>query len=133
MGKTSNETKQNWNKTHYTQVKVSVLPQIAAAFKEKCLQDGVSMASEISRFMGGQAKANINKKPKADPYGTRQRRRKALYSLITQLEGILDAEQDYWWNIPINMQNGERYAAAEQAVSAMEEALDTLHQAYWYH
>jgi len=130
MGRTSNESKQNWNKTHYTQVKVSIPPQIAAAFKEKCLQNNVSMASEISRFMSEQTKVTGNKTPKTEPYGTRQLRRKALYSLMTQLEGILDAEQAYWQNIPANMQNGERYEAAEQAVSAMEEALDMLHQAY---
>jgi len=123
MGKTSNETKQRWNNSHYTQIKVSVQPETAAKFKAKCQTKGVSMASEISRFMNGE-----NKKP--DICSTRQRRQKALVSVIVQLEKICDAEKDYWDNIPINLQNGERYEAAEQAYTAMEEALSLLHQAY---
>ena len=123
MGKTSNQAKQRWNNSHYTQVKVSVQPEIAAAFKKKCQARGVSMASEIARFMSGESK-------KAEPCSTRQRRRKALVSVILQLEAICDAETQYWHNIPINLQNGERYEAAEQAATAMEEALALLHQAY---
>jgi hypothetical protein len=131
MGKTSNKVKQRFNKTRYTQVKVSVNPEIAAAFKEKCFNDGISMASEISRFMSEQTNINRKKKLQAEPFGTRQRRRKALVSLIGQLEEILDAEQDYWHNIPINLQNGQAYEAAEHAVSALEEVLSLLHGAYW--
>ena len=123
MGTTSNEARQRWNNSHYTQVKVSVQPEIAEAFKRKCQAKGVSMASEISRFMSGE-----NRKP--DSCSTRQRRRKALVSIIVQLEEICDAEKRYWENIPINLQNGERYEAAEQAYVAMEEALSLLHQAY---
>jgi len=123
MGVTSNEAKQHWNRTHYTQIKVSVQPEIAAKFKAKCQTKGVSMASEISRFMSGE-----NKKP--DICSTRQRRRRALVSIITQLEEIFYAEKQYWDNIPINLQNAPAYEAAEQAATAMEEALELLYQAY---
>ena len=123
MGKTSNQTKQRWNNAHYTQIKVSVQPEIAAEFKKKCQAKGVSMASEISRFMSRE-----NKKP--DTCGTRQRRRKALFSLIAQLEEIHDAEKEYWDNIPINLQNGPAYEAAEQAVTAIEKAYELLYHAY---
>jgi len=123
MGHTSNEAKQRWNHSHYTQVKVSVQPEIAKAFKRKCQDKGVSMASEISRFMGKTIK-------EPDSCSTRQRRRKALGSVIVQLEEICDAEKEYWDNIPINLQNGERYEAAEQAYTAMEEALSLLYQVY---
>jgi len=123
MGRTSNESKQSWNKAHYTQVKVSVQPEIAAAFKKKCQTKGVSMASEIARFMSGEIK-------KADTCSTRGRRRKALIYVIAQLEEICDAETQYWHNIPINLQNGESYESAEQAANAMEEALGLLYDAY---
>ena len=123
MGKTSNQAKGHWNHAHYTQIKVSVQPEIAAEFKKKCQAKGVSMASEISRFMSRE-----NKKP--DTCGTRQRRRKALFSLIAQLEEIRDAEKEYWDNIPINLQNGPAYEAAEQAVTAIEEAYELLYHAY---
>jgi hypothetical protein len=89
MGKTSNEAKHRWNCDHYTQIKVSVQPEIAAEFKKKCQAKGVSMASEISRFMN-----KVNKKP--NTYSTRQLRRKALASAIAQLEEIREAEKQYW-------------------------------------
>jgi hypothetical protein len=62
MGKTSNETKARWNAAHYTQVKVSVKPEVAEAFKNRCRADGVSMAAELSRFMSG-----MTLKPKRTP------------------------------------------------------------------
>ena len=123
MGKTSNEAKSRWNNAHYTQVKVSVQPAIAAKFKKKCQAKGVSMASEISRFMSAE-----NKRP--DTCSTRRRRRKALCSAIAQLEEIREAEKQYWDNIPINLQNGPAYEAAEQAHSALEDALELLYHAY---
>ena len=123
MGKTSIQAKWRWNQAHYTQIKVSVQPEIAAEFKKKCQAKGVSMASEISRFM-----TKANNKP--DTCSTRQRRRKALFSTIAQLEEIREAEKLYWDNIPINLQNGPAYEAAEQAVSALEEALELLYHAY---
>lgn len=123
MGTTPNKTKQRWNDYHYTQVKVSVQPEIAVKFKEKCQSKGVSMASETPRFMSGENK-------KTDTCSTRQRRRKPLGLVILQLEEICDAEKQYWDNIPINLQNGERYEMAEQAYTAMEEALALLYQAY---
>ena len=128
MGNTSNKSKQCWNANHYTQVKVSVPPELAADFKAKCSADGVSMASEISRFMRGQS-ADSNPSP-ANPYATRQQRRKALAMLIGQLEAIMDAEQSYQENIPENLQNGSLYDAAEQTVSALDDALNILGDAY---
>jgi hypothetical protein len=40
MGKTSNAVKQRYNATHYTQVKASVKPEIAAGFKAACALSG---------------------------------------------------------------------------------------------
>ena len=128
MGTASNETKQRWNTAHYTQVKVSVPPDIAAAFKERCMADGVSMAGEISRFMSGQNRQAP--KVSADPYDTRRKRRKALSALAGQLEAIHDAEQQYLDNIPENLRNSRTYEAAEQTVAGLEEALNILSEAY---
>ena len=127
MGTTSNESKQRWNQNHYTQVKVSVPHEIAAAFKEKCAAAGVSMASELSNFMRSH---NPKKMVHEIEVTTRQQRRKAIVGVILRVEAIADAEQEYMYNIPINLQNSERYEAAEQAVSALEEALSILHNVY---
>lgn len=126
MGLTSNETKQRWNSEHYVQLKVSVKPDLAAAFKAKCLADGVSMTSEISRFISGQAHST----QQTDIYATRQRRRKSLASLIVQIEAVLEGERTYLENIPQNLQGSRLYEAAELTVSALEEALCILSEAY---
>jgi len=63
-------------------------------------------------------------------FKTRQHRRKAVDALISLLEPILDAELDYKDNIPINLRNANMYQAAEQAASALEDALNSLYQVY---
>ena len=125
MGSTSNESKQRWNNKHYTLVKVSVSPEIATAFKAKCVAAGISMASELSNFM-----SSHNPKMPATDVSTRQKRRKAIVAAIKQVEAIADAEEQYFETIPINLQNSQRYEAAEQAVSSLEEALESLHNVY---
>lgn len=70
----------------------------------------------------------LNYKPL--PVKTRQHRRKAVDALISLLEPILDAELDYKDNIPINLRNANMYQAAEQAASALEDALNSLYQVY---
>jgi hypothetical protein len=108
----------------YTQIKFSIKPSIVSEFKAKCRFANVSMASEISRFMSGQA---ITKKQDTT---TRQHRRKAIKSMVKELEEIMDAEQRYMDNIPENLQSSRTYEAAEQTVQALEEALGILTEAY---
>jgi len=130
MEVTSTAVKQRFNAGHYTQVKVSVPKQIAAAFKANCSSAGVSMAGEIIRFMSGQIGAGNPEKKSAGAYSTRQQRRKALNSVIAQIQEIMDAEQNYMDNIPENLQNSVSHDAAEQTVSALDEALSVLNEAY---
>lgn len=124
MGITSNESKQRYNAEHYTQVKVSVPHETAAVFKSKCAAAGVSMASELKYFMSG------HKSQQPLLLRTRQLRRKAVTMLIQQIEAIINAEQEYINNIPANLQNSRVYDTAEQTVSALEEALNILNEAY---
>ncbi len=125
MGNHDNAAKQRWNARHYTQVKVSVAPEIATAFKEKCLQNGVSMASVLSRFMSAQTYP-----PLKPLYDTRQKRRKALRGILDQLHAIKDAEQVYLDNIPPNLQSSKLFEAAELTVATLEEAISLLEDAY---
>jgi hypothetical protein len=114
----------------YTQVKISAQTELAAAFKAKCSADGVSMASEISRFMSEQTGGNPAKKLPVNPFATRQLRRKALNAIIAQLLEIMDAEQTYLDNIPPNLQNSRNSDAAQQTLAALDEALGFLSEAY---
>jgi len=45
------KSKQDWNASHYAQVKVSVDPVIAAGFRTACAASGISMAKALSDFM----------------------------------------------------------------------------------
>ena len=130
MGAASNEIKQRWNANHYTQVKVSVPPELAVAFKAKCEGAGVSMASEISRFMREYTSRHSPVKAQTNPFETRPQRRKAFNAIIEQLRAIMDAEQTYLDNIPENLQCSRFYEAAESSISALDEALDILSEAY---
>jgi hypothetical protein len=150
MGNTASKTKQQWNAAHlepekypdppqaglfpkgkarYTQVKISVDPVLAAAFKAACAASGESMASALSRHMAAYSKAKGNKKPPGD-YSTRQRRRRAVGKIIVSLEAIKQAEEAYAGNIPENLQNSVRYDDAEQSVSVLEDAISMLAEVY---
>jgi hypothetical protein len=130
MGATSNESKQRWNASRYVQVKVSVEPELATAFKAKCESEGVSMASEISRFMSQKTGVSRSVRPVKDPYATRPQRRKAFQATLKEIEAFMDAEQGYVDNFPANLRNSERYDAAEHTVSVLEEGLSVLSEAY---
>lgn len=130
MGATSNITKQRWNAKTYKQIKISVKPELAVAFKAKCSADGVSMASKLSQFMTEQVGRVNAGKPLPAPYETRPKRRKELCVEIARLVALLEAEQEYLENIPENLQNSRFAEAAEQTISALEDALDILAEAY---
>jgi hypothetical protein len=130
MGRTSNEAKQRWNDRHYTQLKVSVSPELAAAFKAKCIGEGVSMASEITRFMTAKTSGGRPLAPSSLPYETRQKRRKAISKMILALEDIMACEQGYLDRIPANLQTSSLYDAAVETVEVLVDALDKLSEAY---
>jgi hypothetical protein len=125
MGTTSNKSKQQWNAAHYTQIKISVNPEIAERFKEFCSQSGVSMASELSGFMNKSAASGS-----AHSIKTRNDRRKETRRLIQRLEQIRDAEELYQDNIPENLQSSKRYEDAEQSIALIEDAISALEDAY---
>ena len=131
MGNASNEAKYRWNQAHYTQLKLSLNPEIAAAFKQSCLAKEVSMASEITRFMTeNSAGADSSKSSQSVAVATRLQRRKAVKHILDLLGSIIDAETQYMENIPQNLRNSRNYDIAEQSLDALEEALDLLENAY---
>ena len=130
MGTTSNAAKQSWNLAHYTQVKVSVRPEIAAAFKSACETAGISMSSALSGFMEGYASNSAKKTPPQVLTATRRQRRIAMKSLLACLEQIRGSEESYRDNIPENLQGGSAYDAADECVSILSEAIELLESAY---
>jgi hypothetical protein len=113
----------------HTQVKVSVDKQTAAEFKEACASAGVSMASEISRFMaGGRSRANI--KPELPPVTTRRQRRKELAHLRMRMGRVLEAETRYLDNIPENLRGSTVFEAAERSVETIESLVEEMGEVF---
>ena len=111
--------------TKYTQVKVSVDPQIAGAFKAACNVAGVSMAAELSRFMANYSNCLVKRKAVPD-YATRRRRRTAVRAMVEQLERIKASEEKCRDNTPENFQSSDVYDSYDDAISAIENAIDEL-------
>ena len=130
MGKTSNQAKQQWNAKKYVQLKISIAPDIAAAFKAKCAASGISVAGELTRLMGGKSASGRIQKPTAGMYRTRRLRRNGLEPLIAHLEAMRDAEQEYLDAMPANLETAPMHEAAEQTVSAFDDALNSLYDAF---
>jgi len=121
MGKTSNRAKQRWNADHYKQVKVSVKPDIATAFKAACVAANVSVASEISTFMNQYVGDSKSKAGYSPDLSSRRKRRAALGSIILQLRRIRDNEERYMDRIPVSLQAGAAFENAEACISLVDE------------
>lgn len=61
---------------------------------------------------------------------TRPNRRKAVSRIVGVLSLIYSNEVDYMNRIPINLQGGETYAAAEESSEMLAEAIESLMDAY---
>ena len=127
---TTIESKQKWNTENYSQVKVSVPKDLASEFKKKCQTDNISMALTIKNFMRDYCKRKTKPATKLPLVDTRQKRRKAVnYARNIVIEASL-AEADYAESIPANLRNSSIYEAAEESVSAYEEAIAALEGIY---
>ena len=113
-----------------TQVKVSVKPEVAAAFKSACEANDVSMATTLSDFMSQYSGIATQKGNYAPNLSTRRQRRAFVQAIRQQLERVRDNEEIYRDNIPENLQGGSAFETAEQCIAALEEVLDLLGSAY---
>jgi hypothetical protein len=130
MGKTSNKAKDVWNASRYTQVKVSVKPDVASSFKAACKRDGVSMARDLSEYMHKRGRLRLSEKPASIRFTTRRDRRAALSYLLQQIECVRSAEEAYLDRIPDNLSTSKRYEDTQTALAKMEEVLDLLTEVY---
>jgi vacuolar-type H+-ATPase subunit I/STV1 len=74
---------------------------------------------------------NTKKPSKATPsFTTKRQRRAAVKKIIKQLEQIRDAEETSRDNFHENFQNSPNYEAAEESISMLEDALESLESAY---
>jgi len=117
------------NAARYAQVKISINPGLASAFKAMCAKSDVSMASVLTKFMSDYCLAGTGQKPPPE-YVTRRQRRATVSGLLKQLGAVKSAEERYMDKIPPNLQGSVLYDNAEQAVSLMEDAINALDSVY---
>ena len=108
-----------------TQVKVSVDPHIASAFKEACAVSNISMAAELTRFMTDYSNS-LMKDRDAPGYSTRRKRRTIIKRIITELEQLKAAEERLVDNAPENLQDAPIYEAAGEYISIFDDVIDQL-------
>ena len=130
MAKTSSDTKKLWNSKNYTQLKVSLKPDIATIFKAVCVKNDVSMTSVISQLISQYCGIAIKKGNYSPDLSTKRQRRAAVRNTIFLLERIRDNEEQYRDNIPGNLQASAGFESAESSISALDEVIDLLESAY---
>jgi len=130
---TTIQAKQKWTSENYDQIKVSVHKELARNFKKECIGSNIPMAQVLKQAMldfCGQKKPKAKPAPKKPQVDTRQKRRKAIALALEIVKDARDAEAAYLEAIPDNLQNSSRYENAEACVSALEEAVRALEDAY---
>ena len=105
------------------QVKFTIESGIVAAFRTRCAAEGVSMTSEIRKWMN-----DCSPKDTKPDISTRPRRRKAVKKIIDALNSIMDMESEYRDGIP--EQFAQRYEAADRACEMLAEAINCLEEAF---
>jgi len=136
LSSAATRAKARWNAANYVQLKVSVYPEIAAAFKAACAAAGVSMAGELSRFMAEYAAGEATNKTATsraagtDSASTMKKRRKAVRDVTEVLEQVRDAEERFIGNAPENLQSAPVYESAEQYVAVLGDVIDQLGAIY---
>lgn len=61
---------------------------------------------------------------------TSRKNRRKIVEIIKEIEKIRDNEEAYIQRIPLNLQNGDAYADAENSVETLNEVIDTLIDVY---
>jgi len=131
LSSAASRAKTKWNASHYKQLKFSVSPEIAAAFKTSCENAGVSMAGEISRFMAEYSAVTITRKMEpVETLSTRRKRRKVVAEMALQMECVLEAEMRSHERVPENLRGSNAYEDDDGRISSMEEATELLRSIY---
>ena len=125
------ETRKRWNAANYKQLNIAVRPELSEEFRAACERNQTSMREVLTGYMAAYAATPPpQKRSKSGDYNERRHRRKAVGDIVTQLEAIRDAEEQYKENIPENLRASSRYETAEQAVETLDEAIELLEAAF---
>jgi len=113
------------------QLKITIDHEITKAFKAACKANKVSMTKELSEFMVKRANIlNHSANTQQTRLDNRGGRRKEFADLISRIEAIREAEDEYKNRIPINLRNGPAYDSAENAVDMLDQAIGLLYEVF---
>jgi hypothetical protein len=119
----------HYTQIKYTQIKVSVDPSVADAFRKACAAADISMSANLTGFMTEYSNTAQKRKTVPD-YSTRRQRRAAMRSIVLQTERIRAAEERYRDNIPENLQGSVVFEKADECVSLLEEVIELMDSVY---
>lgn len=123
-------SKQRQNASPYTQVKVSINPEIASAFKSACVVANVSMASVLSDFMADYSQISVKCKAPSNHLATRRQRRGNIKKISLQIEQLMIAEEEYRDNFPENLHGSKWHVAANHSIDILQEVIELLEEVY---
>lgn len=86
--------------------------------RRKAINDLIDTAQKISDEIEGDGESRAMEEVRGD-----------LSSLADDIESIRDEEQEYYDNMHENFQQGDKGQNAEAAVSALDQAIDYVHDA----
>ena len=112
-------------------MKVSVRPETAAAFKDKCKENSISMASVLSRFME-EYTGSAGKCRHAVPEdaSTRKKRRKIIDYVAGLTLMIKEGEENFRDNMPENLRNSVNFESSEESIAKIDEIIEMLNDIY---
>jgi len=106
------------------QIKFTIESDIVSKFKGRCKTEGVSMTSVIRQYMEtGKPTKNIRLKTDTRPF-----RKKAVLEIISMLNDIMQAEEQYRDSIPEQFQS--RYETSNQTCEQLSQAIICLEDAF---
>ena len=73
---------------------------------------------------------NVSNHKLFSDFSTRRKRRAALFSIISALEQMSQAEESYRDNMPPNLLNSNAYDTVDYYIGLLDEAIDVLRSVY---
>jgi hypothetical protein len=112
------------------QVKIYAEPELADSFRALCEKSGTSVTAELSAYMRKRMHFKEPTVSAGNRTDKRWQRKATVRGIIGQLEKVRDAEETYRDSIPENLCGGPLAEAADETVTRLTEALETLSDAY---
>lgn len=120
LDKTPSATKKHQNSSNYSQVKMSVKPDIAIVIKNTYTVNNASITAVIFRFIAKYSGTESNRGNYTPVVSTMKQRKTAPTSVINRLRQTSDSEERCPNNITISLRGSKAFQSAERCISNIE-------------